>query len=48
MFVAFCASAGLIGIPFVIGIYVWSVVDGIIMLSSTGTLRDGQGRLLRS
>ncbi len=44
--VAFCASSIFIGIPFVIGIWLWSVIDGIIMLARSD-FRDGQGRLLR-
>lgn len=44
--VSFCLSAFLVGIPFLIGFWVWSVVDGIIMLSSSAT-KDAQGRLMR-
>ncbi|GAA4480793.1 hypothetical protein GCM10023094_27870 [Rhodococcus olei] len=46
MFVAIALSMVLIGIPFVIGIWLWTVVDGIMILG--GTVRDGQGRVLRS
>lgn len=43
--VAFCASTVLVGIPFLIGLWLWSFIDGILML--TGQPRDGEGRLLR-
>ena len=36
----------LIGFPMVVGIWLWTVIDGIIILSTAS--RDGQGRLLRS
>ncbi len=47
MFLAILMSFLLIGIPFVIGIWIWTVVDGIMMLTgSTG--RDSRGLPLRS
>lgn len=36
----------LIGFPMIIGIWLWTVIDGVIILSSES--RDGQGRLMRS
>lgn len=45
-FASFCLSAVFIGLPFLVGIWLWSIIDGIIMLSSDS--KDGQGRLLRS
>lgn len=44
--VSFCASAFFIGLPFLVGIWLWTVIDGIIMLSNES--RDGQGLLMRS
>ncbi|EME21826.1 TM2 domain-containing protein [Rhodococcus triatomae] len=46
MFVAMFMSLLLIGIPFMIAIWFWTVIDGILML--TGTVRDSYGRKLRS
>lgn len=46
MFLAILTSFLLIGIPFVIGIWIWTVVDGIIMLTGS-TTRDGNGLRLR-
>ncbi|MFF0817661.1 TM2 domain-containing protein [Rhodococcus sp. NPDC003318] len=46
MFVAMFMSLLLIGIPFMIAFWLWSVIDGILML--VGNVRDGQGRKLRS
>lgn len=45
-FVSIFLSFLLIGIPFVIGIWFWSVIEGILMLA--GSIRDAQGRKLRS
>jgi TM2 domain-containing membrane protein YozV len=36
----------LIGIPIVLGMALWSAIDGIVILG--GTVRDQQGRVLRS
>ena len=47
IFVSFCLSAVFIGIPFLIGIWLWSVIDGIVMLAGSQSL-DGQGRTMRS
>lgn len=44
--VAFFLSFALIGIPFAIAIWIWALVEGIMML--TGSIRDTQGRPLRS
>ncbi|MFD1812932.1 TM2 domain-containing protein [Rhodococcus gannanensis] len=46
MFVAMFMSLLLIGIPFMIAIWFWSVIDGILMLA--GNVRDPYGRKLRS
>ncbi|WP_323791722.1 hypothetical protein [Nocardioides sp.] len=45
-FVSFCLSAAFIGLPFLVGIWIWSIVDGILMLANP--YRDSQGRLMRS
>jgi TM2 domain-containing membrane protein YozV len=45
MFVAWFFSFFLIGIPFLIGIWLWTVIDGIVILAGEST--DGHGRLLR-
>ncbi|MBW4817593.1 TM2 domain-containing protein [Rhodococcus qingshengii] len=45
MFFALFMSAFLIGIPFAIGIWIWALVDGIVILS--GNARDGARRPLR-
>ncbi|MDE0777400.1 TM2 domain-containing protein [Nocardioides sp.] len=47
LFASFCLSAAFIGIPFLIGIWLWSVIDGIVMLAGSQSL-DGQGRPMRS
>ncbi|MFD4182726.1 TM2 domain-containing protein [Rhodococcus sp. NPDC058514] len=46
MFFAIVMSFLLIGIPFVIGFWLWSVIDGIMIL--VGNVRDGRGLKLRS
>ncbi|MGW0175924.1 TM2 domain-containing protein [Rhodococcus sp. NPDC003322] len=46
MFVALFMSLVLIGIPFVIGFWLWTFIDGIMILA--GNVRDGQGRKLRN
>jgi TM2 domain-containing membrane protein YozV len=46
MFVGYLLIILLIGFIIVPAIWLWSVIDGIILLS--GTPRDGQGRLLRA
>jgi TM2 domain-containing membrane protein YozV len=46
MFVAMFMSLLLIGIPFVIAFWFWTVIDGILMLA--GNVRDPHGRKLRS
>lgn len=43
--VSFPLALVFIGLPMLVGIWVWTVVDGIMMLS--GQPRDGQGRLMR-
>lgn len=43
--VSFPLVLAFVGIPMLVGIWVWTVIDGIVMLS--GSPRDGQGRLMR-
>lgn len=45
LFVAWYFALFLIGLPFLVGIWVWSVIDGIMMLA--GDSVDADGRLLR-
>jgi TM2 domain-containing membrane protein YozV len=45
VFVAIIFSFVLIGLPFLIGLWVWAFVDGIVM--GVSNVRDGSGRLLR-
>lgn len=36
----------LVGIPMLVGVWLWTVIDGILILAGSDS-RDGQGRLLR-